>query len=186
MSWSSTKVSWSVSKSFSEVSKLVFGCLSRVSESWTWLLFVWCKTTAIGHHFCKFSIIEHFSLVCTILHPYDSLVVMIRLVESFLHSSNNQVAILNFNSIYLYQNGWHYFSEAMSLNKLVVYCTSEYDKALVSPVLSLIPTTNLPPCELLNATNSQAISYLSRMRSLNCTPDTSPAYICFDISSIIL
>ena len=33
---------------------------------------------------------------------------MIRLVESFLHSSNNQVAILNFNSIYLYQNGWHY------------------------------------------------------------------------------
>ena len=111
---------------------------------------------------------------------------MIRLVESFLHSSNNQVAILNFNSIYLYQNGWHYFSETMSLNKLVVYCTSEYDKALVSPVLSFIPTTNLPPCELLNATNSQAISYLSRMRSLNCTPDTSPAYICFDISSIIL
>jgi len=52
------------------------------------------------------------------------------------------------------------FSEAMSLNKLVVSCTSEYDKALVSPVLSFIPTTNLPPCELLNATNSQAISYL--------------------------
>ena len=47
-------------------------------------------------------------------------------------------------------------------------------------------TTNLPPCELLNATNSQAISYLSRMRSLNCTPDTSPAFICFNISSIIL
>ena len=78
------------------------------------------------------------------------------------------------------------FSEAMSLNKLVVSCTSEYDKALVSPVLSFIPTTNLPPCELLNATNSQAISYLSRMRSLNCTPDTSPAFICFNISSIIL
>ena len=78
------------------------------------------------------------------------------------------------------------FSEAMSLNKLVVSCTSEYDKALVSPVLSFIPTTNLPPCELLNATNSQAISYLSRMRSLNCIPDTSPAFICFNISSLIL
>ena len=38
----------------------------------------------------------------------------------------------------------------------------------------------------LNATNSQAISYLSRMRSLNCTPDTSPAFIFFNISFIIL
>ncbi|MEE0669455.1 DUF234 domain-containing protein [Prevotella sp.] len=29
-------------------------------------------------------------------------------------------------------------------------------------------------------------SYLSRMRSLSCTPETSPAFICFNISSIIL
>ena len=41
-------------------------------------------------------------------------------------------------------------------------------------------------CELVAFSNSQAISYLSRMRSLNCTPDTSPAFICFNISSIIL
>ena len=81
--------------------KVVDSCIPNTS-------LVWSKTTAVGHHFCKLSIIEHFTLVGTILHPYDSLIIMIRLVESFLHSSNNQVAILNFNSIYLYQNGWHY------------------------------------------------------------------------------
>ena len=40
------------------------------------------------------------------------------------------------------------FGYVLGINKLVVSCTSEYDKALVSPVLSFIPTTNLPPCEL--------------------------------------
>ena len=43
--------------------------------------FVRSKTAAVCHHFCEFGIVENLTLVCSILHPYNSFIIMIWLVK---------------------------------------------------------------------------------------------------------
>ena len=81
--------------------KVVDSCVPNTS-------FVRSKTAAVCHHFCEFGIVENLTLVCSILHPYNSFIIMIWLVKAFLHRSNNHVAFFNLNCIYPYQNGRHY------------------------------------------------------------------------------
>ncbi len=78
------------------------------------------------------------------------------------------------------------FSEAILLSRLVASCTSAYDNGLKAPVLSLIPMTSCPPRALLMATSSQPISYLSKIRSLNCALLTSPWSLSFKSSSAVI
>ena len=63
------------------------------------------KTAAFSHHLSQFGIVEHLTLVGTVLHPDDTLVVVIGFVQSLFDMSHDDRATLCFNGLNVKQDG---------------------------------------------------------------------------------